>query len=74
MASESRKVNFNIEYNELMQFYKRIFKCFKLCLQCEKQYSEIQNLKDVLLIDHEDLKTYNEAKNYKCIKETRSFT
>ena len=55
-------------------FIKKFLKTSKIFSQCEKCNRKIWNLKDATLIDHEDFKTQNEAKNYEFIEKTRLFT
>ena len=55
-------------------FIKKLLKILRIFSQYEKCNRKIWNLKNAILIDREDLKTQNEAENYKFIKKTRLFT
>ena len=52
---------------------KELLQISKIFSQCKKYYREIWNLKNAILIDREDFKTQNEAKNYKFIQKARLF-
>ena len=41
LLSESRKINFNIQCNELTQFFRKKLKVSKIFLQCKRRDKEI---------------------------------
>ena len=52
---------------------KELLKILRISSQCEKCCQEIWNLKDVTLIDREDLKAQSKAKDYEFIKKAKLF-